>query len=85
MESTTDTTVCNDIALTTPAQICGYRELMIYSGLKFEVKTNGKMRLTRRISCYALAKKEYGLKGNREKVLAALKEILEAKYGVSLT
>jgi hypothetical protein len=43
------------------------------------------MRLTRRISCYALAKKEYGLKGNREKVLAALKEILEAKYGVTLT
>ena len=81
MNSTTN----NDIALTTPAQICGYRELMIYSGLKFEVKTNGKMRLTRRISCYALAKKEYGLKGNREKVLAALKEIREAKYGVTLT
>jgi hypothetical protein len=81
MNSTTN----NDIALTTPAQVCAYRELMIYSGLKFEVKTNGKMRLTRRISCYALAKKEYGLKGNREKVLAALKEILEAKYGVTLT
>ena len=81
MNSTTN----NDIALTTPAQICGYRELMIYSGLKFEVKTNGKMRLTRNISCYALAKREYGLKGNREKVLAALKEILEAKYGVTLT
>ena len=84
MEGTTDTTVCNDIALTTPSEICAYRELMIYSGLKFEIKTNGKMRLTRRISCYALAKKEYGLKGNREKVLAALKEILEAKYGVIL-
>ena len=67
-----------------PESICAYRELMIYSGLKFEIKTNGKMRLTRNISCYALAKKEYGLKGNREKVLAALKEILEAKYGVVL-
>ena len=82
MESTTTN---NDIALDTPEKVCAYRELMIYSGLKFEVKTNGKMRLTRRISCYALAKKEYGLKGNREKVLAALKEILEAKYGVTLT
>jgi len=79
------TTTNNDIVLTTPAQICAYRELMIYNGLKFEIKTNGKMRLTRGISCYALAKKEYGLTGNREKVLAALKEILEAKYGVTLT
>ena len=81
MNSTTN----NDIALTTPEQICGYRELMIYSGLKFEVKTNGKMRLTRRISCYALAKKEYGLKGNRVQVLADLKATLEYKYGVTLT
>ena len=78
-------TTNNDIAHTTPAQICGYRELMIYSGLKFEIKTQGKMRLTRNISCYALAKREYGLKGNREKVLVALKEILEAKYGVALS
>ena len=82
MESTTTN---NDITLTTPESICAYRELMIYSGLKFEIKTNGKMRLTRRISCYALAKKEYGLKGNREKVLAALKEILEAKHGITLS
>jgi len=78
-------TTNNDIALDTPEKICGYRELMIYSGLKFEIKTNGKMRLTRNISCYALAKREYGLKGNRVKVLAALKEILEAKYGIALT
>jgi hypothetical protein len=36
------------------------------------------------VSCYALAKREYGLKGNRAKVLADLKEILEEKYGVTL-
>lgn len=77
---TTDTA----FVLNTPEQICAYRELMIYSGLKFEIKTNGRMRLTRRVSCYALAKREYGLKGNREKVLAGLKEILEAKYGITL-
>ena len=82
MESTTTNT---DIALTTPAQICAYRELMIYNGLKFEVKTNGKMRLTRNISCYALAKREYGLRGNRVKVLADLKATLEYKYGITLT
>ena len=80
-----NSTTTNDLVLDTPESICAYRELMIYNGLKFEVKTNGKMRLTRNISCYALAKREYGLKGNREKVLAALKEILEAKYGVTLT
>ena len=76
------------IMLDTPEQICAYRELMIYNGLKFEIKTAARgipMRLTRGVSCYALAKKEYGLKGNREKVLAALKELLEAKYGVALS
>lgn len=77
---TTDTT----LVLNTPEQICGYRELMIYSGLKLEVKTEGRMRLTRRVSCYALAKREYGLKGNRAKVLAGLKAILESKYGITL-
>lgn len=79
------TTTNNDIALTTPSEICAYRELMIYNGLKFEIKTNGKMRLTRNISCYALAKREYGLKGNRVKVLADLKATLEYKYGITLT
>ena len=72
------------IVLSTPEQICGYREMLIYSGLKAEVRSNGRMRLTRRVSCYALAKREYGLKGNREKVLAGLKQILEAKYGIAL-
>ncbi len=76
-----------DISLDTPEQICAYREVMIYQGLKFEISTAARgipMRLTRGVSCYALAKKEYGLKGNREKVLAALKEILEAKYKIEL-
>ena len=69
----------SDIILDTPEKICGYRELMIYNGLKFEIKTNG-MRLTRRVSCYALAKKEYGLKGNKMRVLVQLRNILMAKY-----
>ena len=75
------------IMLNTPEQICAYRELMIYNGLKFEFRTASRgtpMRLTRGVSCYALAKKQYGLKGNRQKVLAALKELLEAKYGIPL-
>lgn len=90
MNSTTTNNVTETsggFSLDTPEQICAYRELMIYNGLKFEIKTAARgfpMRLTRRVSCYALAKSEYGLKGNREKVLAGLKEILEAKYGVTL-
>lgn len=79
MESTTP------IVIDTPEQICAYRELMIYRGLAFEVATNGKMRLTRGISCYALAKREYALKGNRKKVLADLKATLEYKYGITLS
>ena len=38
------------------------------------------MRLTRGVSCYALAKKEYGLKGNRMRVLIKLRNLLMAKY-----
>lgn len=46
----------------------------IVSGIKLEMKT--KMKLTRGISCYALAKQEFGLKGNKEKVYAAMVAIL---------
>jgi hypothetical protein len=38
------------------------------------------MKVSRGISCFAIAKRVYALKGNREKVLAALKAILDAKY-----
>jgi len=82
--TTTYTETTRDAVLVGPEQTCAYRELLIYTGLKTEVRTNGQMRLTRRVSCYALAKREYGLKGNRAKVLADLKEILEEKYGVTL-
>ena len=87
MNSTTHNNNEGGIMLDTPEQICAYRELMIYNGLKFEFRTASRgtpMRLTRGVSCYALAKKQYGLKGNRQKVLAALKELLEAKYGIPL-
>lgn len=78
--------MCNTTTvLDTPEQICAYRELMIYRGLKLEVISGGKMRLTRGKSCYAIAKAEYSLKGNRVKVLADLKATLEYKYGVTLT
>ena len=83
MNSTTPTVESRDIVLDTPEQIMAYRELLIYNGLKFEIRTarNGRaMKVSRGISCYAIAKRTYGLKGNKEKVLAALKTHLEEKY-----
>ncbi|MCG3770012.1 MAG: hypothetical protein JW384_01146 [Nitrosomonadaceae bacterium] len=83
MEPNATTNVQTHICLDTPEQIMGYREILIYNGLKFEVNTarNGRaMKVSRGISCFAIAKRVYALKGNREKVLAALKEILDAKY-----
>lgn len=71
--------------LTTPAQIHAFRALTIYRGLKLEVQTNGTLRLTRGVSCFALAKREFGLKGNRAKVLADLKAALESQYGIALS
>lgn len=71
--------------LNTPAQIAAFRALTIYRGLKLEVQTNGAMRLTRGVSCFALAKREFGLKGNRAKVLADLKAALESQYGLTLS
>ena len=65
------------IILDRPEQILALRELTIYRGLKREIDG---MRLTRGVSCYALAKKEYGLRGNKAKVLAQLRDILLAKY-----
>jgi hypothetical protein len=50
-----------------------YRLAMIRSGLKLEI--NG-IRLTRGVSCYALAKKELGFKGNKAKVLAQLEDYI---------
>lgn len=37
-------------------------------GLKLEIETEGRMRLTRGRSCYARIKSEFGFKGNKQKV-----------------
>lgn len=53
---------------------------MLVSGLKFEIATKGKGRLSRGVNCWMIAKKEFNLKGNREKVLAQLEKIVEQKW-----
>lgn len=48
---------------------------VMVSGLRFEIRTNG-MKICRGPSCWTLAKREFGLKGSREKVLADLEKVL---------
>ena len=63
----------NAITLT-GEQIDTYRAQMILNGLYMEAKHN--MRLTAKApSCYSLAKKEYGLKGNKTKVYNQLAQL----------
>jgi len=63
----------NAITLT-GEQIDTYRAQMILQGLYMEVKHN--MRLTAKApTCYSLAKKEYGLKGNKVSVYNQLAQL----------
>ena len=69
----------NAITLT-GEQIDTYRAQMILNGLYMEIKHN--MRLTAKApTCYSLAKKEYGLKGNKVKVYNQLAQLF-LEHGV---
>jgi len=69
----------NAITLT-GEQIDTYRAQMILQGLYMEVKHN--MRLTAKApTCYSLAKKEYGLKGNKISVYNQLAQLF-IEHGV---
>lgn len=58
----------------TGAHIPLYRLMVMVSGLRLEVKG---LRLSRGRTCYALAKSEFGFKGNKAKVLAQLEAHVE--------
>jgi hypothetical protein len=78
--NTTNTTtkMNNDInegfSLTTPEQISAYRLITMYHGLKAEVKG---FRMTSKVNCFALVKREFGLRGTKVKVLAQFKAMLQ--------
>jgi len=62
--------------------IMDYRYMILITGLRSELKG---FRLTSKGStCYAILKREYGFKGNKEKVLAQaetqLEQIKQEKY-----
>ena len=54
-----------------------YRTKAILIGLRLEVRTNGRMRMTGKApTCYSIVKREYGFKGNRASVLAQFERFL---------
>jgi len=82
MTATTTTTTMNNnnesFSLTEPHQIAAYRLITMYHGLKAEVKG---FRLTSKVNCFALVKREFGLRGTKVKVLAEFKALLQ-EHGV---
>ena len=59
----------------TGESIMHYRLLTLIQGLKAEIRG---MRLTSKgRTCYSIIKSEYGLKGNKEKVLVQIQEIMD--------
>ena len=58
----------------TGAHIPLYRLMVMAQGLKLEIKG---IRFSRGRTCYALAKSEFGFKGNKAKVLAQLQAHIE--------
>jgi uncharacterized protein (DUF1786 family) len=58
-------------SLTTPEQIRAFREITLLRGLKLEIMTGMKMSGGR--TAYAIIKKQYNLKGGKQKVYDQLK------------
>ena len=52
-----------------------YRLMVMVSGLRMEAKG---YRISRGRTCYAIAKSEFGFKGNKAKVLAQLEKHVES-------
>lgn len=58
----------------TPEAINAYRNKVLLRGLQAEVRG---MKLTRGRSCYSVIKEEFGLKGNKQKVLDQFTKLLQ--------
>jgi hypothetical protein len=67
----------------TPERIQDYRILTMRKGLILEVRYNGGFKLTAKApTCYSMVKREFGFKGNRNKVLYQFEKLLR-KLGYS--
>lgn len=58
----------------TPEAINAYRNRVLLRGLQAEVRG---MKLTRGRSCYSVIKEQFGLKGNKQKVLDQFTQLLQ--------
>ena len=79
----TDRVVVNEtgsISFVGKSAVNVFRMITLASGLRAEV---GGMRMTRGRTCYAVIKQEYGLRGNKAKVLVQFLPLVEAaKAGI---
>lgn len=64
--------------LNTPDQIHQFRRLTLLRGLKLEAEG---FQVKRPPSCYSVVKKEFGLKGNKAKVLEQFTKIVNDMKG----
>jgi len=66
-----------------PAEVFAFRDITLLRGLYMECATG--MKMSRGVNCYAIAKREYKLKGAKKRVFEQLAEIMKAKHGIDLT
>jgi|TARA_R110000822_G_scaffold308574_2_gene436682 hypothetical protein len=68
----------NEIAVMTGEQVLNARLLTLKTGLKIE--TLGLRLTSRQRSCYSIIKEEFGLKGNKKRVLEQFENLLKLKF-----
>lgn len=56
-----------------------FRMAQLLSGLALEIRTGGRMKVARGVNCWMIIKREYGLKGSREKVYTAFQAMVEGR------
>ena len=54
-----------------------YRLLTIKKGLEIEIKSNGKMKMTRGVKMTTVLRREYDIRGNRQKQLIQLNRMID--------
>lgn len=66
----------------TGSAIDDYRMRVLLSGLKLETKG---MQISRGRSCYSIIKQEFGLKGNKQRVLEQFTAIVSEKLNANVS
>jgi hypothetical protein len=67
------------VSITGKRDIGMFRLLTLKHGLGLELRTKGKLKMTRGPACFTIIKKEFGLKGDRQSVYDQFCKIVEEK------